>query len=145
MASGLSKNDPNNAVIDSEKSGIRPGFLGGSGGGDKPSGLTGESSDSEKTEKANQAKAEFGNAEDAAAEQEGGLYHGGDDVESTRENEEKAGGYYSGSGRLDASEKKKLGFKGFLKKKGWSFRHYGIYFIIFRCWRDIIYYWFFSN
>ena len=50
MASGLSKNDPNNAVIDSEKSGIRPGFLGGSGGGDKPSGLTGESSDSEKTE-----------------------------------------------------------------------------------------------
>ncbi len=118
MASGLSKNDPNNAVVNSEKSGIRPGFLGGSGGGDKPSGLTGKSSDSEKTEKANQAKAEFGNAEDAAAEQEGGFYHGGDDVKSTRENEEEAGGYYSGSGRLNASEKKKLGFKGFLKKKG---------------------------
>lgn len=72
---------------------VKPGFLGGAGGGEKPAGLV---ADDKKKAGNKEAANELGNAEDSASK--GGLYKAGDGLNNARENEEKAGGLYSGKG-----------------------------------------------
>ena len=117
MDDGLRKNDPNKAIIESEKSGIRPGFLGGSGGGEAPAG----SKAAERAQGAQEAKDNLQAAEQSAAD-EGGLYRPEDSLKGVRENEESASGFYSGAGKSivgdKGKKKKKKGIKGILLRGG---------------------------
>lgn len=104
---------------------IKPGFMGGAGGGEMENGLNREAPGSGKDGAKNElAKAEK-DAEKTGANE--GIKNG---VTGARENEEKAGGFYSGAGKKDdGSEKGKKGlFRGKLSKKGPIF---GIIFAIF--------------
>ncbi|MBR0431253.1 hypothetical protein IJJ05_03125 [Candidatus Saccharibacteria bacterium] len=96
-----------NPVEKSKKRGILPGFLGGEGGGERPSGL--------KDEKSKAAVDDLKSAEKAASRNEPKKSE--DNLAGARQQEEEAGGYYSGGGRGD-DEKKKGGVKGVLGRKG---------------------------
>ena len=85
---------------------MTPGFLGGKGGGEKPVGLQsgdGVANDLKQAEKA---------AENAS------LGSGGADLTGARENEERAGGFYSGSGKVLGNNKKKGMLRGKMARRG---------------------------
>ena len=95
---------------------VKPGFLGGAGGGEKPAGLV---ADDKKKAGNKDAADELGNVEDSASQS--GLYKGGGGLNNARENEERAGGLYSGKGgtpERGENKKQKKGKGGILKKKG---------------------------
>jgi len=104
---------------DTMASGVRPGFLGGTGGGERPAGLSKEEKRRSATDELKNAEQAAEGARDSAGVDETGLVN-------ARQNEERAGGYYSGSGI--APKAKNSGFKGKFKKRGPIF---GIIFAIF--------------
>ena len=124
MADELRENDPNREVLNSPKSDMTPGFLGGTGGGDAPSGLSGGSSS--KAKKASDAKnllngSEAGAAEQGGDEDGGGFYNGDGGVLGARKNEESGGGLYravalKGRGKKKGKKGQKKGFKGLLSR-----------------------------
>ena len=112
-----------NRVRDSFKSGTRPGFLGGDGGGEAPSGSKAEKRNNERASANGAAAGSLKDAEDNAS---GGWYRGGDNLDETRQNEQEGGstGFYRGGGdkvsraASAAKDIKKGNFKGAVKKVG---------------------------
>lgn len=109
-------------VKNSFKSGARPGFLGGEGEGEAPSGSKAEKRAEARATASGAAADSLKNAEGAAS---GELPDQGDGLEAARENEQDGGGFYSGSvtGRAGniakaAEDIKKGNFKGAFKKVG---------------------------
>ncbi|MBR2641434.1 hypothetical protein IKD49_03255 [Candidatus Saccharibacteria bacterium] len=95
---------------------VKPGFLGGAGGGEKPAGLV---TDDKKKASNNEAANELDDVENSASQ--GGFYKGGGGLNNARENEERAGGLYLGRGETPErgeNKKQKKGKDGLLKKKG---------------------------
>ena len=121
-----------NAVKDSlanksQKKSIKPGFLGGSGGGDAPSGLNRENPGLGREDAASLAEKNLNDAEKAAS---GGLYNRGDDLDGARE-AENSKLYNNGAGKMAAKAANiatRGKFKGVLKKGGPAV---GIIFVIF--------------
>lgn len=107
----------NNPVAESEKQGIRPGFLGGSGGGEAPSGLNPGGQASEKAEAGSGGAADdLRLAEEAAS---GGLYHPGEGLDGANDAEKSASGLYTGGVGSAAKGILRRGWlKGGLKKGG---------------------------
>ncbi|MBR3132311.1 hypothetical protein IKG33_02805 [Candidatus Saccharibacteria bacterium] len=118
MDDGLRENDPSRAVLESGRSGVTPGFLGGSGGGDRPAGLRDDKKKGMR-EKVGGAQNELKSNEDGASKNninDDGFYRPGDGIDNTRGEEEKARGFYSNDGKNKNSAESNKKKKGLLKK-----------------------------
>ena len=116
--------DPYDELRKSEREGVRPGFLGGEGGGEKPEGLERAARDDLRS--AERAAGETGVEGSSVSETTSN-----EELDEVRSNEERPkGGFYSGSGRVkdEKGERKKGGKKPFLRfrKVGPSFGIFGI-------------------
>ncbi|MCR5699890.1 MAG: hypothetical protein K6G49_00435 [Candidatus Saccharibacteria bacterium] len=111
-----------NRVKKSFKGGARPGFLGGEGGGEAPSGSRAERKASERALTNGLAADNLKDAEGAASE---GLTKQEDSLDAARKSEQDGGGLYTGgandkAGKIAsaAQDIKKGNFKGAFKKVG---------------------------
>lgn len=94
---------------------MKPGFLGGAGGGEIQHGLNADNPGSGKDGRG--AQNDLAEAEKAA--ENAGIGDGiKNSVTGARENEEKAGGLYKGSGRKTLAKVRPTGFRGIVKKGG---------------------------
>ncbi len=118
----VEENPKTNEIRESEKKGIRAGFLKGTDNYKGPQSLTSDvgakavqGKKAEQAEKRDTAAGGLKDAEEKAAE--GGLYQGADDLDGARQAEE-ADGLYKFSGKSFFKGKGTGGKKGFLKSKG---------------------------
>lgn len=94
---------------------MKPGFQGGAGGGEIQHGLNADNPGSGKDGRG--AQNDLAEAEKAA--ENAGIGDGiKNSVTGARENEEKAGGLYKGSGRKTLAKVRPTGFRGIVKKGG---------------------------
>ena len=82
-----------NPIEDKAQHDMRPGFLGGGGGGEAPSGSRAESKASERAAANDSAADSLKSAENKAS---GGLYNRGGGLDEAKADESRAGGFYSG-------------------------------------------------
>ncbi len=116
-----------NPVTPSAKEDIRPGFLGGSGGGEAPAGTSAESRAAERARASGAAAESLKDVEGAASQGVGGASGG---VDGARQNESSAGGLFTGDGLKKAAVNvaTRGKFKGSFRKAGPGV---GILFVVF--------------